>query len=247
MSTIGDRIRSLREFRDLTQEQLADRAGVYLDTIRKARAEPAAVRPHQHPPRARTRPRRPARAPGRTTHRDPATLRTRRRPPRAPRRHPGHRRVLPGVLADDNLEDPPHETPGCRRSRGNHLYWHGEYSELSEPTPATPAGRPRGRPPDASRERSVAATRPRLPARRLPGHTGRAPGLGLHRGGEATRGCTTGIRSADGGHGRLHPLLGAAAAGPLGAGAGHRSAEGGRARAAVPPATASSSPCTGTC
>src|SRR3954463_7628436 len=35
MSTIGDRIRSLREFRDLTQEQLADRAGGYLDTIKK--------------------------------------------------------------------------------------------------------------------------------------------------------------------------------------------------------------------
>ncbi|MFE4415110.1 helix-turn-helix domain-containing protein [Streptomyces sp. NPDC056821] len=34
-TTIGDRIRSLREFRDLTQEQLADRAGVHVDTIRK--------------------------------------------------------------------------------------------------------------------------------------------------------------------------------------------------------------------
>src|SRR5690348_6481718 len=35
MTTIGDRIRSLREFRDLTQEQLAERAGVHVDTIRK--------------------------------------------------------------------------------------------------------------------------------------------------------------------------------------------------------------------
>ncbi|MGW4856974.1 helix-turn-helix domain-containing protein, partial [Streptomyces sp. NPDC004288] len=33
-STIGDRIRSLREFRDLTQEQLADRAGISIDTVR---------------------------------------------------------------------------------------------------------------------------------------------------------------------------------------------------------------------
>lgn len=33
-STIGDRIRSLREFRDLTQEQLAVRAGVSLDTVK---------------------------------------------------------------------------------------------------------------------------------------------------------------------------------------------------------------------
>lgn len=32
--TIGDRIRSLREFRDLTQEELASRAGVSVDTIR---------------------------------------------------------------------------------------------------------------------------------------------------------------------------------------------------------------------
>ncbi|MFJ3492561.1 helix-turn-helix domain-containing protein [Streptomyces sp. NPDC086091] len=34
-SSIGDRIRSLREFRDLTQEELASRAGVHVDTIRK--------------------------------------------------------------------------------------------------------------------------------------------------------------------------------------------------------------------
>jgi tetratricopeptide (TPR) repeat protein len=113
MNTIGDRIRSLREFRDLTQEQLADRAGVHVDTIQKARAEPAAVRPHQHPPRARTRPRRPARAPGRTTHRDPATLRpggglielrdaiqdverpTRRPRRRQPRGPPAPRRLVP--------------------------------------------------------------------------------------------------------------------------------------------------------
>jgi transcriptional regulator with XRE-family HTH domain len=34
-TTIGDRIRVLREFRDVTQEQLADRAGCSVDTIRK--------------------------------------------------------------------------------------------------------------------------------------------------------------------------------------------------------------------
>ncbi|MET8246623.1 helix-turn-helix transcriptional regulator [Streptomyces sp. NPDC005202] len=34
-TSIGDRIRSLREFRDLTQEGLASRAGVHVDTIRK--------------------------------------------------------------------------------------------------------------------------------------------------------------------------------------------------------------------
>ncbi|MFJ2630808.1 helix-turn-helix domain-containing protein [Streptomyces sp. NPDC087422] len=33
--TIGDRIRVLREFRDVTQQQLADRAGCSIDTIRK--------------------------------------------------------------------------------------------------------------------------------------------------------------------------------------------------------------------
>jgi transcriptional regulator with XRE-family HTH domain len=34
-TSIGDRIRSLREFRDVTQEELAERAGVHVDTIRK--------------------------------------------------------------------------------------------------------------------------------------------------------------------------------------------------------------------
>ncbi|MER7967800.1 helix-turn-helix transcriptional regulator [Streptomyces sp. NPDC096080] len=34
-TTIGDRIKSLREFRDLTQEELAERSGVHVDTIRK--------------------------------------------------------------------------------------------------------------------------------------------------------------------------------------------------------------------
>lgn len=34
-TTIGDRIRALRDFRDVTQEQLADRAGCSVDTIRK--------------------------------------------------------------------------------------------------------------------------------------------------------------------------------------------------------------------
>ncbi|SFX81398.1 helix-turn-helix transcriptional regulator (plasmid) [Streptomyces atratus] len=33
--SIGDRIRALREFRDITQEQLAQRASVSVDTIRK--------------------------------------------------------------------------------------------------------------------------------------------------------------------------------------------------------------------
>jgi transcriptional regulator with XRE-family HTH domain len=34
-SSIGDRLAALREFRDITQEELADRAGVHVDTIRK--------------------------------------------------------------------------------------------------------------------------------------------------------------------------------------------------------------------
>ncbi|NJQ02503.1 helix-turn-helix domain-containing protein [Streptomyces zingiberis] len=34
-STIGDRIRALREFRDVTQEELAARSGIHVDTIRK--------------------------------------------------------------------------------------------------------------------------------------------------------------------------------------------------------------------
>lgn len=34
-SSIGDRIRALREFRDVTQEELAARAEVHVDTIRK--------------------------------------------------------------------------------------------------------------------------------------------------------------------------------------------------------------------
>ncbi|MEU6942716.1 helix-turn-helix transcriptional regulator, partial [Streptomyces rubiginosohelvolus] len=34
-TSIGDRIRALREFRDITQDELARRSGVSVDTIRK--------------------------------------------------------------------------------------------------------------------------------------------------------------------------------------------------------------------
>lgn len=134
MTTIGDRIRSLREFRDLTQEQLAGLGDVSVDTIRALEQN----------------------------RRDTARIDTIRKLARALdvqlERLVGQATVtqqlspdggllalrdaiqdygqLPGILADADLEDPPGEDAWANSvNAATRLYWGGGYSELSGTLP----------------------------------------------------------------------------------------------------------------
>lgn len=128
--TIGDRIASLREFRDITQEDLAARAGVHVDTIRKLEQN------QRQSARIDT-----LRALARAL--DVELDRLLGQPTVTQQLSDGGGLLalrdaiqdvgsLPGVLADDNLEDPP---PAEKWMNGvkaaTNLYWTGGYSELS--------------------------------------------------------------------------------------------------------------------
>lgn len=133
-SSIGDRIRSLREFRGLTQEELATLADVSVDTIRMLEQN----------------------------RRQSTRLDTVRKLARALdvqlERLVGQATVtqqladdgglialrdtiqdvgnLPGVLSDANLEDPPGEDAWAESvNSATRLYWGGGYSELSSVLP----------------------------------------------------------------------------------------------------------------
>jgi transcriptional regulator with XRE-family HTH domain len=130
MTTIGDRIRSLREFRDLTQEQLANLAGVSVDTIRMLEQN------RRQSARIDTI-RKLARALDVQLERlvGQATVTQQLSPDggllalRDAIQDYGH---LPGILADDNLEDPPGEDAWAESvNAATRLYWGGGYSELS--------------------------------------------------------------------------------------------------------------------
>ncbi|GAA3368796.1 helix-turn-helix domain-containing protein [Streptomyces sannanensis] len=132
--TIGDRIQCLREFRDLTQEQLAQRAGVSVDTIRKLEQG------QRHSARITTL-RALARALDVELHRllgqatvtqtlsdDGGLL--------ALRDAIQDINALPGVLADDQIEDPPAADAWVGSVKdATDLYWKGGYSELSGTLP----------------------------------------------------------------------------------------------------------------
>ncbi|MGW0565143.1 helix-turn-helix domain-containing protein [Streptomyces sp. NPDC003016] len=129
-TTIGDRIRSLREFRDVTQEQLAQRAGVSVDTVRKLeQGIRQSARINTLRALARALDVQLERLVGQPTvtqelQDDGGLL--------ALRDAIQDIGTLPGVLADDDVEDPP--DPGAWTAdvkAATSLYWRGGYSELS--------------------------------------------------------------------------------------------------------------------
>ncbi|MFF1417484.1 helix-turn-helix domain-containing protein [Streptomyces sp. NPDC058280] len=132
--SIGDRIRSLREFRDVTQEQLAERAGVHVDTIRKLEQgirESARINTLRSLARALDV--QLERLVGQPTvtqelSDDGGLL--------ALRDAIQDIGSLPGVLSATNLEDPPDEAAWVDSVKAaTSLYWEGEYSALSGTLP----------------------------------------------------------------------------------------------------------------
>ncbi|MER8067128.1 helix-turn-helix transcriptional regulator [Streptomyces sp. NPDC094034] len=133
-TSIGDRIRSLREFRDVTQEQLAERAGVHVDTIRKLEQNVRqSARINTLRALARALDVQLERLVGQPTVTQELTadggliaLRDAIQDIAA----------LPGVLSDGNLEEPPDaDTWTASVKAATNLYWAGDYSELSSMLP----------------------------------------------------------------------------------------------------------------
>ncbi|WP_225825563.1 helix-turn-helix domain-containing protein [Streptomyces naphthomycinicus] len=134
-TSIGDRIRSLREFRDLTQEQLADRAGVHVDTIRKLeQGQRQSARINTLRALARALDVQLERLVGQPTVTQQLTddgggliaLRDAIQDIAA----------IPGVPTNDDLEDPPTEQTWVDSVKSaTSRYWRGEYSELSSTLP----------------------------------------------------------------------------------------------------------------
>ncbi|MET9448094.1 helix-turn-helix transcriptional regulator [Streptomyces cinerochromogenes] len=133
-TTIGNRIRSLREFRDLTQEQLATRAEVSVDTIRKLEQNlRQSARISTLRALARALDVQLERLVGQSTVtqqlRDDGGL-------IALRDAIQDIGALPGVPAADDLEDPPSEQDWVASVKAaTSQYWRGEYSELSSTLP----------------------------------------------------------------------------------------------------------------
>ncbi|KIE28056.1 XRE family transcriptional regulator [Streptomyces sp. MUSC 125] len=133
-TTIGDRIRSLREFRDLTQEELAQRAGVSVDTIRKLEQNlRQSARISTLRALARALDVQLERLVGQPTvtqqlQDDGGLI--------ALRDAIQDIGTLPGVLSDSNLEDPPDEQVWVASVKSAmSQYWRGEYSLLSSTLP----------------------------------------------------------------------------------------------------------------
>jgi transcriptional regulator with XRE-family HTH domain len=128
--SIGDRIRGLREFRDITQEQLAQRAGVSADTIRKLEQNVRqSARVNTLRALARALDVQLERLVGQPTvtrelSDDGGLL--------ALRDAIQTLGSLPGVLADDDLEDPPGEEAWIASVKAaTSMYWKGDYARLS--------------------------------------------------------------------------------------------------------------------
>jgi len=132
--SIGDRIRSLREFRDLTQEELAARAGVHVDTIRKLeQGQRQSARINTLRALARALDVQLERLVGQPTVTqqladDGGLI--------ALRDAIQDIGALPGVPTGDDLEDPPDEQAWTDSVReATTTYWHGDYSRLSGSLP----------------------------------------------------------------------------------------------------------------
>ncbi|MGW5251280.1 helix-turn-helix domain-containing protein, partial [Streptomyces sp. NPDC004129] len=134
MTTIGDRIRSLREFRDLTQEQLAERAGVHVDTIRKLeQGVRQSARINTLRALARALDAQLERLVGQPTVTQQLTDDGGLLALRDAIQDIG---AIPGVLADSDLEGPPDEQAWTDSVRdATALYWRGDYSRLSGTLP----------------------------------------------------------------------------------------------------------------
>jgi transcriptional regulator with XRE-family HTH domain len=130
MSTIGDRIRSLREFRDLTREQLAERADVSVDTIKvleRNRRETARIDTIRKLARALDVEL--GRLVGQATVTQQLSDDGGLLALRDAIQDYGH---LPGILSDADLEDPPGEDAWANSvNAATRLYWGGGYTELS--------------------------------------------------------------------------------------------------------------------
>jgi transcriptional regulator with XRE-family HTH domain len=133
-TTIGDRIRSLREFRDVTQEQLAERAGVHVDTIRKLEQNlRQSARISTLRALARALDVQLERLVGQATVTQQLTDDGGLLALRDAIQDIG---TLPGVPLEQNLEEPP--TPDKWIADVGHatdLYWAGNYTELSSSLP----------------------------------------------------------------------------------------------------------------
>ncbi|MGC4927236.1 helix-turn-helix domain-containing protein [Streptomyces sp. DT117] len=133
-TSIGDRIRALREFRDITQDELARRSQVSVDTIRKLeQGVRESARINTLRGLARALDVQLERLVGQPTVTQQLTEDGGLLALRDAIQDPGS---LPGVLGDDDLEDPPGPTAWAEQVQAaTATYWSGGYSELAATLP----------------------------------------------------------------------------------------------------------------
>ncbi|MGW5907982.1 helix-turn-helix domain-containing protein, partial [Streptomyces bacillaris] len=133
-TSIGDRIRALREFRDITQDELARRSGVSVDTIRKLeQGVRESARINTLRGLARALDVQLERLVGQPTVTQQLTDGGGLLALRDAVQDPGS---LPGVPSEEDLEDPPGPAEWARQVRAaTETYWAGGYSDLASTLP----------------------------------------------------------------------------------------------------------------
>ncbi|OXY83844.1 helix-turn-helix domain-containing protein [Streptomyces sp. 2R] len=133
-TSIGDRIRALREFRDITQDELARRSGVSVDTIRKLeQGVRESARINTLRGLARALDVQLERLVGQPTVTQQLSDDGGLLALRDAIQDPGS---LPGVLGDADLEDPPDPDAWSEQVQAaTAAYWTGGYSELASTLP----------------------------------------------------------------------------------------------------------------